>query len=348
MNTRILSITLVLAMLVGMFTIVPMTVSADTNSNVWDGTTATSFAGGDGTESNPYQISNGAELALMSAKINAGEGLNACYKLTADIYLNVGDAEDFEANNARIFTPMGIWTPKGTAPVQASFGGTFDGDGHIISGLYQNGEGNQGLFGNISGGATFKNFALVNSYIKTSGDETGAIAGQSDRNSSDAITFSNIYTDAIVIGKQKIAGIIGNVSGVSSTDFPWFESAPEIIMESVVFNGKVNSSSNHSAGLIGYSSTATLTFTDCMNIGVITTGANDYAAGLVGRHESASIEMTNCISAGTIAAKGVSSSNKMRCAIFAASSKKGTTTLDECLYVSNVLSCSLYDKKNCF
>ena len=56
-------------MLVGMFTIVPMTVSADTNSNVWDGTTATSFAGGDGTENNPYQISNGAELALMSKLI---------------------------------------------------------------------------------------------------------------------------------------------------------------------------------------------------------------------------------------------------------------------------------------
>ena len=31
-------------------------------SDVWDGTTATSFAGGSGTSSSPYKISNGAEL----------------------------------------------------------------------------------------------------------------------------------------------------------------------------------------------------------------------------------------------------------------------------------------------
>lgn len=34
-------------------------------STVWNGTIASSFAGGDGTETNPYQIATGEQLALL-------------------------------------------------------------------------------------------------------------------------------------------------------------------------------------------------------------------------------------------------------------------------------------------
>ena len=65
MNKRILSIILVLTMLVGVVAVMPMTATA-ADSEVWDGTLATSFAGGDGSEDSPYEISNGAELALLA------------------------------------------------------------------------------------------------------------------------------------------------------------------------------------------------------------------------------------------------------------------------------------------
>ena len=55
----------------------------------WDGSIATAFAGGTGTESDPYQIANGAELAYLASSVNSGEtytGKN--FVLTANIDLN--------------------------------------------------------------------------------------------------------------------------------------------------------------------------------------------------------------------------------------------------------------------
>ena len=72
-------------------------VSAETSGDisVWDGSGATAFAGGTGTKSDPYLISNGAELKYLADQVNANNGKNEStnfagvyFKLTADIYLN--------------------------------------------------------------------------------------------------------------------------------------------------------------------------------------------------------------------------------------------------------------------
>ena len=91
----------------------------------WDGSIATAFAGGTGTESDPYQIANGAELAYLASSVNSGKtytGKN--FVLTANIDLN------------------GLpWTPIGNsfsdALLEGSnyriFAGNFDGNGYTIS-----------------------------------------------------------------------------------------------------------------------------------------------------------------------------------------------------------------------
>ena len=91
----------------------------------WDGSIATAFAGGTSTESDPYQIANGAELAYLASSVNSGEtytGKN--FVLTANIDLN------------------GLpWTPIGNsfsdALLEGSnyriFAGNFDGNGYTIS-----------------------------------------------------------------------------------------------------------------------------------------------------------------------------------------------------------------------
>ena len=43
----------------------------ENGTDVWDGTTAKKFAGGDGSKDNPYQISNGAELAYLAQQVNS-------------------------------------------------------------------------------------------------------------------------------------------------------------------------------------------------------------------------------------------------------------------------------------
>ena len=91
----------------------------------WDGSIATAFAGGTGTESDPYQIANGAELAYLASSVNSGEtytGKN--FVLTANIDLN------------------GLpWTPIANSFSDALLGssdyrvfaGNFDGNGYTIS-----------------------------------------------------------------------------------------------------------------------------------------------------------------------------------------------------------------------
>ena len=91
----------------------------------WDGSIATAFAGGTGTESDPYQIANGAELAYLASSVNSGEtytGKN--FVLTANIDLN------------------GLpWTPIANSFSDALLGGSnyrifagnFDGNGYTIS-----------------------------------------------------------------------------------------------------------------------------------------------------------------------------------------------------------------------
>lgn len=64
----------------------------------WNGTTvATEFSSGDGTQANPYIISMGAELALLSQRVNNGENFSGVYfRLSKNISLN-----------GKAFTPIG-------------------------------------------------------------------------------------------------------------------------------------------------------------------------------------------------------------------------------------------------
>ena len=120
MKKRIGSLLLILALC---FTLLPTAALAA--GGAWDGSVATAFAGGDGTDSNPYQIADGAQLAYLASEVNK-EGKtyeNSYFVLTADIDLNNHD-----------------WTPIGNSFSDALFGGTdyslfagnLDGKGHTI------------------------------------------------------------------------------------------------------------------------------------------------------------------------------------------------------------------------
>ncbi len=85
----VIAIVLVFSML-GFF--LHSTFSEDTSSTVWDGTIASSFASGTGTQSDPYIISNGSELAFMVSIVNDSalgpNYFNKYYELQNNIDLN--------------------------------------------------------------------------------------------------------------------------------------------------------------------------------------------------------------------------------------------------------------------
>ena len=119
MKKRIGSLLLILALC---FTLLPTAALAA--DGAWDGSIATAFAGGTGTESDPYQIADGAQLAYLASEVNKGQPYeNSYFVLTADIDLANHD-----------------WTPIGNSFSDALFGGTdyhlfagnLDGKGHTI------------------------------------------------------------------------------------------------------------------------------------------------------------------------------------------------------------------------
>ena len=144
MKKKLLSILLALSLLLTLLPTVAL--AAD---GAWDGSVATAFAGGTGTESDPYQIADGAQLAYLASEVNKGQPYeNACFVLTADIDLG---------NHA--------WTPIGNSFSDALFGGTdysvfagnLDGKGHTVSNISIGTEGAPlesdvfGLFGMTGG-----------------------------------------------------------------------------------------------------------------------------------------------------------------------------------------------------
>ena len=273
MNKRILSIILVLTMLVGAIAVMPMTATA-ADSEVWDGNAATSFAGGDGSEENPYEISDGSHLEYLAQQANAGNSFSGKYFiLTNDIVLNEGDATTWGSNApANALTPIGVW--------DYGFAGYFNGDGYTISGLYQNGSGNLGLFGNLGGGAVITNLALVNTYVKSSGGEIGALVGQTDRSSEDEILIENVYVEAYVYGGGNcVGGIIGNLSNSVSGGF----THGTVTLSRVTFVGRVESTS-YVGGLIGDSRNVVFEIYDCLVFAdIYAKNSSGYAAGFVAR-----------------------------------------------------------------
>lgn len=117
-----------------------------------DGIAATSFAGGSGTQTDPYRISNGAELAFLANLVNTSVNETEYYCcLISDIDLS-----------QHIWTPIGLYMPG----KYTSFRGTFDGCGKAISGMQIICDqpyycvGLFGMVGTRDGGATIKNVFL--------------------------------------------------------------------------------------------------------------------------------------------------------------------------------------------
>ena len=143
--------TLLLALLLCV-SVLCMTAYAE--SDAWDGRTAEAFADGDGSESTPYQIANGAQLYYLTLQSDT----NHYYVLTDDI--NLGN---------KLF------------PMIASFSGTLDGQGFQISGLNVSVSGSvennaAGLIGTCSG--TVKNLEVSGSIKNTlARGYVGGIAG---------------------------------------------------------------------------------------------------------------------------------------------------------------------------
>ena len=200
---------------------------------------------GEGTTADPYIIATAADLYEFAIKVNEGDN-TACAVLTADITLPI------DTN----------WTPIGKDK-DHMYNGTFDGDGHTITGLKVDIQSDNtiyaGLFGYIGEGGTIKNLSLADSKITCSGNRVFA-GGVCGRNYG---TIENCYNT-------------GDVSGTGTSSYGYV----------------------YAGGVCGWN---TGTIENCYNTGDVS-GTSEYgfvyAGGVCGLNDYGTIE--NCYNTGDV------------------------------------------------
>lgn len=197
---------------------------------------ADSYAGGDGSKTNPYEIATAKQLAKLARDVNNGNTpqafLGKYFKLTADIDLSGG-----------IWMPIGKYYNYGNGNGDNRlFFGKFDGNGHVIKNMHIQWEGTEarsawGLFSTLQGASstnltTVTNLIIENAKVeKEPGFEpygpdykVGVVAGEIYGNTE----LSNIIIRGSEIkdndetyninNESKIGGIAGNVQTDSNNE----------------------------------------------------------------------------------------------------------------------------------
>lgn len=296
-------------------------------SDVWDGSVATSFASGTGTEQDPYIIETVSQFAYFAN----------CDDSFENKYIKV--ISDLDFNNYQL-------EPVGYKTSQKTFSGNFDGNKHkflninckavgggsyAYSGLFfiSNGDikniivesGNIAIeiphlcVGSIVGQQTGGNISNCSNNVQFGtdtyvyGNRVGGIVGASSAGNINAcVNYSNIefknasldYLGGIIGYAESSQTIISNCynrGNISSG-----ESASGIVGSSncKVINsyntGNMTSYQGASAGMV---SSGTVIVEDCYNIGImLNTHTNRTAGGIVG--DSGSSQIRRCYSTGNV------------------------------------------------
>ena len=157
------------AIVLTMIYIVPALADSE---NIWNGSKDVSnvqYDGGDGTDDNPFLISNGAQLYKLVSESESGTE-KQFYTLTCDIYLNDVSKQNWKDSANEWYT-----TENSDA---YSFNGILNGAGHTIFGLYVKSSFTPGLFPQLSAGSKIGNLTLSDADISTSWGYAGAFAGR--------------------------------------------------------------------------------------------------------------------------------------------------------------------------
>lgn len=179
-------------------------------------------SGGTGTEGDPYKIATTADLDALAADVNSGTAYSGTYfKLTADITYAHTTAWDDATSTENNYTPIGTKLGNFTSQ-HFPFSGTFDGDGHTVSGIriYRGGSGwgnrSCGLFGYVENG-TVKNVTVADTRI-TGEQSCGGIVGNVNASRGTCTVenchaLSDVAIHAVVDYAAKHGGIAGTSSG---------------------------------------------------------------------------------------------------------------------------------------
>lgn len=235
-----------------------------------------------------YNITNTKELYGMYILSASNDFSGKTITLGNDIVINEGKMDDWKKE-----APENPWYPI------ESFAGTFDGQGHSVSGIYYNASAEGvGFFKKTIFGSVVKNFKLTNSYFcntTTASATMGSIAGTGNG------IFDTVYSDAVIESYGTVVGgLVGFVNEKTAHKISncWFDG--EIAMKGEL--------ARYCGGITGNVVRGTTTIEHCLNTGNITCDYDDGGLFLGGicsvvMNEGTAILIKDCLSAGTITTK---------------------------------------------
>ena len=296
-----------------------------------------------------YEISNEGQLYWFAALVNGGKA-SASAVLTDDIVLNTGLLTDDGSLSDGEFRS---WTPIGSSTVP--YTGSFDGQGHTISGLYVHGSSYIGLFGATDTGCTLTGITLEDVYVVGT-TYVGALGGYigsttlTDCSVSGTVIGSGVYVGGITgfldygttqnchnaCSVTGSANYVGGIAGVIRiTDISGCGNSGTIFgknsyvggiageyrngtIKNCWNTGDVSCNQSDVGGILGATSLATVS--RCYNTGYIRGIYSNhyYSGGVVGRNKSTST-ITNCWNSGTVSGYGdiggITGYNEVNCKI---------------------------------
>ena len=205
----------------------------------WDGSVASGYRSGSGSEFDPYVISNGSEFAFFAAQLEHTDYSGIYFELSNDIVLNKG-LFDYDGTISYSIDDSVYQLDEFTNKYNGGkvnlfnsikkFNGHLNGNFYRIYGLYITDEDSEdlALFGSIGG--SIKDLYISNSLVY-GGYNTAMLAVDS----SDA-EISNVMIDGFVVGNQNDFNkkfYIENITSGNSIDLSAYSSTGDFISSSI-------------------------------------------------------------------------------------------------------------------
>lgn len=213
----------------------------------------------------------------------------------ADFRDSVNAGTTYEGYNAKLMrnvTVSDVWTPIGNTEA-TPFKGSFDGNYCTITGLTDgssavepNNDGTLfGLFGYVQGTVEVKNLTLADVYAnmpKASNGVSGLIASANTTGAPTYLTVRNVDVSGTLIGKDRVAGIVGKGAGYLGDNV---DGATMAFID-CVNHASIEATSTRAAGICAQEGSKLLssTYIRCENAGNVLCSGNRYggvAAGIV-------------------------------------------------------------------
>ena len=289
--------------------------------------------------SNEIHIYTVAELKWIADKVNNDGNTFDGYTIYLENNLDLGARETSEnwvntENEALKWTAIG---KQKDIPLKA----TFEGNNHIIKGVYINDETNfNGIFGNSS---SILNLTVKNSYIKggtCSGTVVGAVRSGTIENCHNINSTVELYDECRGVGGVvgQVKGVIKNCTNIGGRVVGRKDANGNALAGGVVgvlasggaqdcYNtGNVTGEGNFVGGVIGVINPSS-TVQDCYNTGDVT-GEGDRVGGVIGVINPSST-VQDCYNTGNVTGEG-------NCVGGVAGAAANSSTVQDCYNTGNV------------